>query len=590
MDTNQDGVLTREETLAEARNAFAAYDTSKSGIITLEALSSGRQARSAMGGFIREHREELDRNNDGAVSLEEVLSNAARMFDKADSDGDHRLPITASMKELSPKRDSRGKPDQAPTTSTSSTTPASTPTRLPTAKTGSTTPPNIIFILVDDLGWRDAGFTGNTFVETPNVDQLAHEGIHFTQAYSSAPNCAPTRACLMSGQYPPRHGIFTVIDPRHDPGQTHHKVLGSTSQEALDGEVITIAEVLKSAGYSTACFGMWNLGRGRSGPSTPTGQGFDVYKGPRELGFPQNEYFASDGRYLTHALFDEGLRFMEEHRDSPFFLYLAPHAIHSPFEPRPELLAYYQEKARKHTGEKVDPVHAAMVTAVDQEVGRLMTHLCERQLDENTLVVFTSDNGGTPQYVAPLNGSKGALYEGGIRVPCAVWWKGIHSPGRNSDLPILSMDFYPTLAEIAGALLPVNQPTDGISLLPILQNTGIPSREAVFWHFPCYIGRGEPTSAMRAGNWKLIEKFETGAIELYDLSQDPGETHNLTSLKPEQASRLTARLHAWQNQLQAPRPTQPNPAYDPTAVPQRKPRGNSPPKLGKRGKTQRQGS
>ncbi|MCA9008345.1 MAG: sulfatase [Planctomycetaceae bacterium] len=435
---------------------------------------------------------------------------------------------------------------------------------LVNATTLSAAPPNIVFILIDDMGWRDVGFAGNAFVETPHIDHIAREGIQFTQAYASAPNCAPTRACLMSGQYTPRHGVYTVIDPRHDPGQPHHKVIAAKSNEALSGDVVTIAEVLKQRGYATACFGMWNLGRGRSGPSTPTGQGFDIFREPKQLGFEKDAYFDSNGRYCSDVLTDESLQFMEANREKPFFVYLATHDVHSPLDPKPELVEKYRRKAAR-TGEDSAAINqAAMVDAVDANLGRVLAKIEELKLDDNTMVVFTSDNGGTPQYVAPLNGSKGALYEGGIRVPAAIWWKGIKQPGRVSDEPILSMDFYPTLTELAGAKLPQSQLIDGVSLMPLLRGEKSLEREAVFWHFPCYIGRGEPSSAVRMGDWKLIEKFQDESFELYNLRDDVGEKHNLAKQNPAKLRELQKVLSDWQATTLAPRPTQANPAYDPS--------------------------
>lgn len=563
MDTDADGVLTADELDAEASTAFAGYDPDGDGEVALEALATGRPVRSAMGGFIREHRTELDRDGSGVLSLDEVLASARRMFEKADPDGDQRIVITESTAAETPRpapRSGAGAPPAAAAR-------AKTVERRP-QRTSEQPPPNIIFILVDDMGWRDVGFAGNTFIETPHIDRLAREGLHFTQAYASAPNCAPTRACLMSGQYTPRHGVYTVIDPRHDPGQAQHRILATPSEESLSGDTVTIAEVLKARGYATACFGMWNLGRGRSGPTTALGQGFDTYKKPQDLGFAQHTYLDGEGRYLTDVLFDEGMRFVDQHAHQPFFLYLPTHAIHAPFEPKPDLVEKYQGKARRLQVE-ADPALAATVEVIDQNVGRLMTFLSDRQLDDNTLIVFTSDNGGTPQDVAPLNGSKGALYEGGIRVPCAVWWQGIVEPGRTCDEPVLSMDFYPTLAAVAGAELPAEQPIDGVSMLPVLTASGPLHRDAVFWHFPCYIGRGEPTSAMRAGDWKLIEKFADQSLELYNLRDDPGETRNLAAEQRDTARRLTAQLEAWQVSLDAPQPSAANPAFDPAAVRQR---------------------
>lgn len=435
-------------------------------------------------------------------------------------------------------------------------------------------PPNVVLILMDDMGWRDVGFAGNEFAETPHLDQLAAEGVRFSQAYASAPNCAPTRACLMSGQYTPRHGVFTVIDPRHDPGQPHHKVLSARSNEALSGDVVTVAELLQSGGYATACFGMWNLGRGRSGPSTPTGQGFDIYREPKSLGFEKDAYFDDRGRYCADVLTDETLAFIEQKRTQPFFVYLATHDVHAPLEPKPELVEKYRRKARQADVSDPEILQAAAVEAVDTNVGRVMAKLKALKLDDNTMVIFTSDNGGTPQFVAPLNGSKGALYEGGIRVPAAVWWKGIRNPGRTFSEPILSMDFYPTIAELSGLALPANQPADGLSLLSVLRDDAKSlHRDAVFWHFPCYIGRGEPSSAVRLGDWKLIEKFQDQSFELYDLQSDPGESHNLATSKPDKLRELKTVLHKWQSDLHAPRPVEPNPKYDASAVSGKGPRG-----------------
>lgn len=424
-------------------------------------------------------------------------------------------------------------------------------------------PPNVVVILMDDMGWRDVGFAGNDFVETPNLDRLAKEGIRFTQAYASAPNCAPTRACLMSGQYTPRHGVFTVIDPRHDPGQPHHKVISAKSNQALNGDVVTIAELLQSKGYATACFGMWNLGRGRSGPSTPTGQGFDLFKDPKSIGFEKDAYFDSEGRYCSDALTDETLSFIEGYRSKPFFVYLATHDVHAPLEPKPELVAKYQKKAQRANVSDAEIQQAASVEAIDVNVGRIMDKLRELKLDDNTMVIFTSDNGGTPQFVAPLNGSKGALYEGGIRVPAAIWWKGLKNPGREFDEPVLSMDFYPTIAELADADLPQNQSIDGTSLLSVLRDEAKSlNRDSVFWHFPCYIGRGEPSSAVRMGDWKLIEKFQDESFELYNLRDDAAEKNNLAKQNPAKLRELQKALLDWQVTTNAPRPIEKNPAYD----------------------------
>ena len=260
------------------------------------------------------------------------------------------------------------------------------------------------------------GFTGNEFIETPRTDAMARQGMIFTNAYSSA----PTRACLMSGQYPPRHGVYTVVDERHSPGQPNHRILSSESSAELATESVTIGESLKAGGYATAMFGMWNLGRGKEGPITPIGQGFEVFKQPRGLGFNKDRYFNDKGEYLTDAFTTEGIRWMEAQGDEPFFLYLAYHGVHSPFEPKPDLLRKYQNKPGG-TGARDEAAYAATVEAIDQNVGRVVDALEQLGLSDNTIVIFHSDNGGTRHYTAPLAGGKGTLYEGGLRVPTAIW-------------------------------------------------------------------------------------------------------------------------------------------------------------------------
>jgi arylsulfatase A-like enzyme len=415
------------------------------------------------------------------------------------------------------------------------------------------------------MGWKDMGFSGSDFIDTPNPDALAKEGVIFSQAYSSAPNCAPTRACLMSGQYTPRHGVYTVVDARHAPGSAHHKILAADSSPEPATESFTIAEAFKAGGYETAMYGMWNLGRGRNGPVTPTGQGFAEFKQPRDLGFDKDAYLNNKGEYLTDAFTSEGIRFMEENKNEPFFLYLAYHAVHHPFQPKPELLEKYEKKARS-SADRRNIEYAATVEAVDQSIGRLETALQQLGLKENTIVVFTSDNGGNRQNVAPLNGSKGSLYEGGTRVPAAIRGSGIRK-SYTSDSFFLSMDIYPTLLELAGLSKPKNHLLDGISFASMLLGASEPTRDTIFFHFPSYIGAGVPSSAMRKGDYKLIEQFESGTVELYDLSKDIGESRNLAKSQPELAQQLYKELLAWQEATGAPRPTQLNPNYDPNARP-----------------------
>lgn len=433
--------------------------------------------------------------------------------------------------------------------------------------------PNIVFILMDDMGWRDVGFMGNEFVETPNLNRLAKEGLIFSQAYASAPNCAPTRACLMSGQYTPRHGIYTVVDPRQPPGSPWHKLQAADSKSDLATEVVTMAEALQSGGYATAFFGMWNLGRGRTGPVTPGGQGFQHVVFPENLGFGKDEYFDDRGNYLGDRLTDEVLKFVEQNRDRPFFVYYPDHAVHAPFNPKQDLLKKYERKAADSKDRRDDPAYAATIEAVDQNVGRIIAKLKQLKLTDDTLVIFTSDNGGTQQYTAPLRGSKGQLYEGGIRVPLAVSWPGLKKPGTICNAPVSTVDWYPTLLEVAGIKLPKGHTLDGVSLVPAFQGVSELTRPRLFWHFPCYVGAATPSSAIREADFKLIEFFEDGGRrELYNLKSDASEQRDLTASMPNKAAELYRTLQAWQKEIGAATPRDANPNYDPSA---QRPRGKA---------------
>lgn len=427
-------------------------------------------------------------------------------------------------------------------------------------------PPNIVLILIDDMGWRDVGFMGNDFIETPHLDRLASRGMVFHAAYASAPNCAPTRACLMSGQYTPRHGIYTVVDPRQPNGSPWHRMLGSESRSELDPGVVTIAESLRGGGYATAFFGMWNLGRGRSGPVTPGGQGFDKVVFPENHGFAKDAYFSERGEYLSDRLMDSVIEFVEQKREQPFFVYLPDHAVHAPFEPKPELLKKYEQKAAAGIDRGNDPALAATVEAVDQNVGRLMQTLERLKLTDNTLVIFTSDNGGSNSSTPPLRGGKGQLYEGGIRVPLVIAGPAVHTPGSTCEVPVASIDFYPTVLELAG-IQPPQQTLDGASLVPLLKGENKLTRDCMFWHFPCYVGRNGPVSAVRSGDWKLLQFFEDGGRrELYNLASDPSEQTNLANSNLRQLHQLTAILDEWQRATSAAIPTESNPNFDPTTA------------------------
>ncbi|MGH9339520.1 MAG: sulfatase-like hydrolase/transferase [Acidobacteriota bacterium] len=451
-------------------------------------------------------------------------------------------------------------------------------------------PPNIVFILIDDLGWTDVGCFGSSYYETPNIDRLCREGLKFTSAYTNGPNCAPTRASLMSGQYTPRHGIYTVGSAKR--GQEEFRKLEPPeNRRRLDADIPTIAERLKAAGYVTASLGKWHLGNPpQAGPQQ---QGFDINLGGYQRGHPPT-YFSPygnqhledgpDGEYLTDRLTDEAVDFIAQNRQKPFFLYLSHFAVHTPIQAQRELIAKYRRK--EPAGGHKDPVYAAMVDSVDQSVGRVLAELDQLNLTGRTVVIFTSDNGGLGGYEAagaygsrditsnaPLHGGKGMLYEGGIRVPLIVRWPGIVEPGSSSDEPVITIDFYPTLLEITGAEAAPDHHLDGVSLVPLFsaaspaasglgpQASGL-GRQALFWHFPAYleadrdrgIWRTTPAGAVRSGDYKLIEFFEEGRVELYNLKEDIGETTDLAHSLPSETARLRKQLQDWRQSVGAQMP------------------------------------
>lgn len=445
------------------------------------------------------------------------------------------------------------------------------------------TPPNIVFFYIDDLGWTDVGYMvdylGNDarYYESPNIDRLASESVLFTNAYAAGPNCAPSRASLMTGMYTPRHGIFTVGDPRRG-NHKLRKLEPIENRTVLQDHWVTIAEVLKNAGYRTASMGKWHLGE------DPTTQGFDVNVAGREWGSPSGGGYHSplryphlavedEGTYLTDALTDRAIEFIQQNQTRPFFLYLTHYAVHTPIQAKADLTEKYQAKAktRHHKNAK----YAAMIQSVDESVGRVLQTLDDLQLDDRTLVIFYSDNGGHVGATSnhPLRGAKGMLYEGGIRVPLLVKWPNVTRPAECDEV-VIGVDFMPTLTEIAEGSLPQNQPSDGLSLVPLLRDPEATlARDAVYWHFPAYLqGKGDPgggpfrttpAGAIRIGNWKLIEWFETGRTELYDLSGDRAESRDLSSVQPEKRAQLHRELQKWRKQVEAPVPATPNPRYQP---------------------------
>ena len=441
--------------------------------------------------------------------------------------------------------------------------------------------PNIVFIFIDDMGWRDVGFMGSQYYETPNIDKLAGKGMVFTNAYSNAPNCAPARACLLSGQYGPRHGVYTVGTSSRGRSRLR-KLVPIENTTILDSKIVTIAEAIKPAGYVSASIGKWHLG---DDPQFgPVGQGFDVNVAGYSAGNPQKGYFVPynnpelpdgpSGEYLTDRLTDEALNFIETSKDRPFFLYLPHYAVHTPLQAKAELIEKYEKKAGSN-GQN-NPKYAAMIESTDQGVGRILNKLDELDLAENTIVFFFSDNGGVKNITSnqPLRGGKGMLYEGGIREPMVVRWPGVVKPGTTSDTPIIGIDLYPTILEMTGAPTPDGKLLDGESIVPILKGRKDLNRKAIFWHFPAYLeGKAEgardqhfrtrPCGAVRAGDFKLIEYFEDGALELYNLKEDIGEQNNLAKTMPEKAAELHKLMLAWRKKVKAPVPTELNPDYNP---------------------------
>ena len=437
--------------------------------------------------------------------------------------------------------------------------------------------PNIVLIFMDDLGWKDVGYMGSEYYETPNIDRLAGQGMVFTDAYTNAPNCAPTRACLMSGQYGPRHGIYTVGSSKRGKSKDR-KLIPIENTTQLPGDTVTIAEDLKRAGYATAMLGKWHLG----GDPGPEGQGFDVVATRNEAGFRKywrDKKNGSGREYLTDWLTDKAIDFMDENSDRPFFLYLSHHAVHKPLRAKQELIEKYKEKPGSH-GQN-NPTYAAMIESSDQSVGRVLDKLDEMGVADNTFVMFYSDNGGYGGYQkwgikkdeitsqAPLRGGKGMLYEGGIRVPMAVRWPGVVEPGSTCDTPVTSIDLFPTFQDVAGLQKRPDHVLDGESMVPLLDQIGGLERDAIFWHSPVYLQankgtfRTRPGGAIRMGEYKLHEYFEDGHLELYNLADDIGERHNLVDEMPQKTRELHRRMKQWRRSVDAPVPTKLNPDYKP---------------------------
>jgi len=438
-------------------------------------------------------------------------------------------------------------------------------------------PPNIVFILADDLGWRDLGCYGSEYYRTPHLDRLASEGMRFTQAYAACPVCSPTRASIMTGRHPVRTGITDYINPagRNQPDQWKKptKMMPASYADRLALDEVTIAERLKESGYATFFAGKWHLG---VEGWWPTDQGFDVNKGGTQQGGPYggDKYFSPygnpnledgpPGEHLPDRLARETVAFMESKRDQPFFAMLSFYSVHTPLMARDDLKSKYserdigrEERFGRERSNRVrlvqdHPTYAAMVEAMDLAVGTVLDGLEALGLEEHTAVFFMSDNGGLstsegmPTSNVPLRAGKGWLYEGGIREPMIVKWPGVTRPGSACDTPVISSDFFPTILDIAGLPLAPEVHADGKSFASLLRGGSPDGERALHWHYPHYSNQGGmPGAAIRKGDFKLIRFYEDNTVELYNIADDLGETEDLSGKKRRKTMSLLVELDTW---------------------------------------------
>jgi uncharacterized sulfatase len=430
---------------------------------------------------------------------------------------------------------------------------------------GAADPPNILFLLIDDMGWPDLACYGHGFHETPRIDQLSREGVRFTNFYAATPVCSSTRSTIQTGQYSARTAITDFI-PGH--WRPYEKLIVPPIEHALADSIHTPGHQLQKSGYVTGYFGKWHLGNeATEGPHT---KGYAVTA--RQLGgdFQRWRTSKSRGPKQIDWLTDQTLYFIEQNRSRPFFVTLSHHAVHIPLEAQPETIDKYRGKTPPESGVN-HPVYAAMIEDLDRSVGSILDRLEELGLSERTIVVFTSDNGGLRKIYTgvgevvstnqPLRDEKGTLYEGGIRVPMIVRWPAVVPPGSVCEEPTTTADLLPTFCEMAGAPLP-DQPLDGTSLVPLLKDPAATlDRDAIYFHYPHY-HHSRPAGAIRAGSWKLIEFFDGTPRELYNLQEDIGETTNLAARNPDKARQLQRMLANWRDAVGARMP-KPNPQHDP---------------------------
>lgn len=440
---------------------------------------------------------------------------------------------------------------------------------------------NVVLILIDDLGWKDLGCYGSDYYRTPNIDRLADEGMRFTEGYAACNVCSPTRASLMTGKYPARL-LLTQWLPSGRWSHTERKLREGRYLANLPLEEITVAEALREAGYRTGFIGKWHLGTETY--YYPEHQGFDINIAGRDYGAPGSYFYpfqgswvipstgktlhketplpGQPGDYLVDRLAEEAEQFIRDNADKPFFLMLSHYAVHTPLQGKPEKTARYKRVAKDKRQGK--PAYAAMVESVDESVGRVMETLRALKIDDSTLVIFTSDNGGFANATdnSPLRANKGSNYEGGIRVPVIIKWPGKTKPGSVSNEPVISTDFYPTILAATGQKLRPHQHVDGENLVPVLTGQDPLDREALYWHYPHYNEHPHsfPSGAIRAENWKLIEAFEGGKLSLFNLADDIGEATDLSDRKPAKVTELHAMLKAWRKQVGADL-MRPNPEY-----------------------------
>lgn len=458
--------------------------------------------------------------------------------------------------------------------------------------------PNIVFMLADDLGWRDTTPYGSTFYETPNIERLAARGMRFVNAYSASPLCSPTRASILTGQHPGRLRFTTpaghvrreVLDPVvPERAAPHQPVTIPQSRTRLPNEYVTYAELLKQRAYATAFMGKWHLGRS---PYLPEKQGFDVVVGGREHPGPPGGYFAPwpcdtlpeapQGTHIDDVVTGEAVRFIEEHRDGPFLLNLWFYSVHAPFEAKPELIEKYREKAAQDPDNfQTNPVMGAMIETLDDNVGRVLDTLDRLELTDRTLVIFTSDNGGNRYNIiegtevtnnAPLRNGKGNIYEGGHRVPLIVSWPGRIAEDTLSQLPVSSVDFFPTVLDAVNVPLPADQACDGRSIWPALTGDDLPEAPPIYCHFPHNppATGNLPATSVRVGDWKLIRRYGDGPdrrdrLELYNLAEDIGERNNLAAVEPDRAATLNRLIDRFLADTQALVPRL-NPQYRPSLL------------------------